>query len=998
LAGAILAGGREGGLLLSDYACDLTLGTALPPAMEQNRTLAALSALRLRCDGGAMTLAKLKLICKEVGEPQCPAACTRLELQCQLLAEVPADIALHYTELRYLRLDRNQIQRIERLEGLAALEVLNLQENKIERVEGLDSLAFLGVLNLSGNRLTCIEGLSQLPHLHTLLLADNRLSSTEAIAHLKLCPVLAELDLSHNRLADVGVISVLEELPQLRTLTLLSNPLSNASDPRNKGPAILPHYRRTVISRCRTLTALDHQPIFRQERLYCMAWWEAQAGCSREEVAVSEEAATVLQADVLFPVFRMLTDVDDLLNCAQVNRWWHACIQPRLREAELQKARSMAAAALGEWELVRGDMGDMHQGDFESLRCQESLTPPAAVLQLLHALNLLWHVACCGQEPAALPGLPQLQSSTWRKQVWEAAQDMLRSQDFPAGLMAALPLLSFRAVTRLRALTGSADDLEVYIPSLDLGALARAGPAIARVSDWLMAAEAHLYSKLRLERAEAHMRGEPVQDEPGSPLDAAEPPDPERSLLAAALEGAGDAQVSSAARVGRGEPQVGAKALQPAMGDLGGTMAMPDNGSPGQGLARLGGEEAVASEALQDERADRSGANGGRPDADAGAPCAPPSPLPAEQGEPTHAPSCHEAEEEPSCHSRPEAGRTREAGGIARRERRPEGTTLEDSGGGLSALLRYNKDVAPAGPNSCTAGPAGGGADADEPRTTTPTPPPHSSNGVEDGSAKPHSGCDGDSAGGGVAQDLRHTGDPSSTAPQPAAACGSAPPPGSGSVSPAALREAAEPVTWDSLQPGLDCLSLEQFEAEMSRAICGLEAELRPAGPPGSPGNAAPPHHPATPFAPSQPPLCVPFPLRPADQEAAAGGRLAPERDTAGGGWPPVALPSPSQRPIQPASSNSATPSGSAEDPSSAASEATKRGAPGMLRGGGGLAPGNCVVAALSRSAGSGSQPLVAHLPSRSLPLPADDSNKDEYFAMHGGSGMEDGGNCIPYM
>mmetsp|Transcript_4493 Transcript_4493/g.11599 ORF Transcript_4493/g.11599 Transcript_4493/m.11599 type:complete len:129 (-) Transcript_4493:1675-2061(-) len=95
--------------------------------MEQNRTLAALSALRLRCDGGAMTLAKLKLICKEVGEPQCPAACTRLELQCQLLAEVPADIALHYTELRYLRLDRNQIQRIERLEGLAALDVLNLQ-------------------------------------------------------------------------------------------------------------------------------------------------------------------------------------------------------------------------------------------------------------------------------------------------------------------------------------------------------------------------------------------------------------------------------------------------------------------------------------------------------------------------------------------------------------------------------------------------------------------------------------------------------------------------------------------------------------------------------------------------------------------------------------------------------------------------------------------------------------------------------------------------------
>ena len=82
---------------------------------------------RLRCDVRDMSLEKLKLICKETGQPQCPAACTHLELQCQLLDSIGPDLSLHYTELRSLHLGKNQITDVENLDNLLLLEALHLQ-------------------------------------------------------------------------------------------------------------------------------------------------------------------------------------------------------------------------------------------------------------------------------------------------------------------------------------------------------------------------------------------------------------------------------------------------------------------------------------------------------------------------------------------------------------------------------------------------------------------------------------------------------------------------------------------------------------------------------------------------------------------------------------------------------------------------------------------------------------------------------------------------------
>lgn len=98
-------------------------------------------------------------------------------------------------------------------------------------MHGLGALSNLGVLDLSGNKINrievsrswqkslprfdappghadypafCPQGISSLKRLHTLLVATNQLHSIESVKHLAECHALVELDLSRNRIADVG--------------------------------------------------------------------------------------------------------------------------------------------------------------------------------------------------------------------------------------------------------------------------------------------------------------------------------------------------------------------------------------------------------------------------------------------------------------------------------------------------------------------------------------------------------------------------------------------------------------------------------------------------------------------------------------------------------------------------------------------------------------------------------------------------------------------------
>lgn len=99
-----------------------------------------------------------------------------------------------------------------------------------------------------------------------LQLSHNSLTSAADIAALADLPSLTTLDLSDNRLEDgPAVLELVASLPSLAVLYLHGNPAV-------KG---IPHYRRTLVARCRGLTYLDDRPVFPEERERCEAWYAA---------------------------------------------------------------------------------------------------------------------------------------------------------------------------------------------------------------------------------------------------------------------------------------------------------------------------------------------------------------------------------------------------------------------------------------------------------------------------------------------------------------------------------------------------------------------------------------------------------------------------------------------------------------------------------------------------------------------------------------------------
>ncbi|KAA0189271.1 Protein phosphatase 1 regulatory subunit 7 [Fasciolopsis buskii] len=103
--------------------------------------------------------------------------------------------------------------RIENLDCLVNLTVLDLSFNRIKRVENLDKLTKLKKLFFVNNRLSKIENLDALVELEMLELGSNKIRKIENIAHLV---NLAQLYLGKNK------IPAIENLDALTNLTLLS--------------------------------------------------------------------------------------------------------------------------------------------------------------------------------------------------------------------------------------------------------------------------------------------------------------------------------------------------------------------------------------------------------------------------------------------------------------------------------------------------------------------------------------------------------------------------------------------------------------------------------------------------------------------------------------------------------------------------------------------------------------------------------------------------------
>lgn len=117
------------------------------------------------------------------------------------------------TNLVFLDLYNNQIEKVCNLDGLKSLTVLLLGKNRISDISGIISLKqTLRVLDLHGNRITHIsQKICQLQELKSLNLAGNMLRHISSQDFAGLC-CLKELNLKRNRIKKINVSDDLHNL------------------------------------------------------------------------------------------------------------------------------------------------------------------------------------------------------------------------------------------------------------------------------------------------------------------------------------------------------------------------------------------------------------------------------------------------------------------------------------------------------------------------------------------------------------------------------------------------------------------------------------------------------------------------------------------------------------------------------------------------------------------------------------------------------------------
>lgn len=107
--------------------------------------------------------------------------CIRLEFQNLLRI----DHLWVLPNLRRLSLKFNKIDRIENLHMLTELRELDLSFNCLERIENLEKLVRMEVLSLFGNRIEKLENLDTLSSILILSLGNNRIDDYEGVFGLK---------------------------------------------------------------------------------------------------------------------------------------------------------------------------------------------------------------------------------------------------------------------------------------------------------------------------------------------------------------------------------------------------------------------------------------------------------------------------------------------------------------------------------------------------------------------------------------------------------------------------------------------------------------------------------------------------------------------------------------------------------------------------------------------------------------------------------------------
>ncbi|XP_029969912.1 leucine-rich repeat and guanylate kinase domain-containing protein [Salarias fasciatus] len=157
-----------------------------------------------------------------------------------------------YLSLCKLDLDYNSFSEISGLQQCCKLTHLSLAHNKISRISDLDSLP-LKHLCLRGNQLEKIEGLENLKSLQVLDLSLNRIASLSGLQNLHM---LGLINLEKNQISEIQECKHIYNLSSLRDLSLVGNPVQEQPD-----------YRLAVIFLLQHLTVLDQEKVTAEEKV-----------------------------------------------------------------------------------------------------------------------------------------------------------------------------------------------------------------------------------------------------------------------------------------------------------------------------------------------------------------------------------------------------------------------------------------------------------------------------------------------------------------------------------------------------------------------------------------------------------------------------------------------------------------------------------------------------------------------------------------------------------
>jgi hypothetical protein len=181
-------------------------------------------------------------------------------------------------------LGKNRLQRIENLEALKKLDVLDLHSNELERMENLNELTELRVLNLGSNRIKCLEGIDKLHLLTEVNLRRNSITSISAT--IGRMPSLQRLFLSNNKLDSLESLEPLFAIPSVIELRLDNNAVSELNEVE---------YRSRMIQCFPLLKHLDLRPLSDAERKEGLLFYSQARAASkqREDAEVAQRGQAI---------------------------------------------------------------------------------------------------------------------------------------------------------------------------------------------------------------------------------------------------------------------------------------------------------------------------------------------------------------------------------------------------------------------------------------------------------------------------------------------------------------------------------------------------------------------------------------------------------------------------------------------------------------------------------------------------------------------------------